>query len=375
MECSCVTHWVQKPKSLNLSLCVVQPPVDEDALVQSTHTLGVCLQSLLVTIKCHLRTVLWINANMKHLNRTNLSSQACNGSMSSLYLCFKYTPLSWNRLLTECVCVRLVSWEPTGTKLSVGQRAPLSSGPRSTSLQLCETHRDANHTNTGSLLIHLSSSFTLIREVFLQLLKTIRILLHYFWPWAIKVQMSNSSKRCLGSIAGRGTAGSFPQCFCLCSFPSPAENASLKEKSSSYPTTQRKTPLLPQHTHCSPYIILRHDNTKVGTHKRVYPIIVYVDMCCNTPNTGCRQQCTWYSCMVFSWQLASHTAHCRPTTHCTEGVSAVLLADSRTDFQSSDASGSAPVIWRTTVNESNNRGRVQHCAGQLDIPKVFTQWK
>lgn len=144
----CVTHWVQKPKSLNLSLCVVQLSVDEDALVQGTHTPGVCLHSLLVTIKCHLRTVLWTNANMHlpgYLNRTEPSGQACTGSTSSLYLCFKYTPLSWNRLLTECACVRLVSWEPTGMKLSVGRRAPLSSGPHSTSLQLCETHTDANH--------------------------------------------------------------------------------------------------------------------------------------------------------------------------------------------------------------------------------------
>lgn len=94
MERACVTHRVQKPKSLNLSLCVAQLSVDEDALVQSAHTLGVCLQSLLVTIKSHLRTVLQINANMNHLIRTKLSGQACNGSMSSLYLCFKYTPLS-----------------------------------------------------------------------------------------------------------------------------------------------------------------------------------------------------------------------------------------------------------------------------------------
>lgn len=110
--------------------------------------------------------------------------------------------------------------------------------------------------------------------------------------------MSNSSKRCLGSITGRGTAGSFPQ---FCSFPSPAENPSLKEKSSSYPTTQ-KSPILPQHTHCNLYITLRHDNTKIHTNDE--------QICAVTHQTHTRRmQTAVYLIFLNGFQLAVSQPH------------------------------------------------------------------
>lgn len=54
---------MQYAKSLYLGLRVFQPPVDECALIESTNTAGVCLQSLSVTLQCHLRAVLESSAN------------------------------------------------------------------------------------------------------------------------------------------------------------------------------------------------------------------------------------------------------------------------------------------------------------------------
>lgn len=58
-----VTDRVQNTKSLDLSLWVSQLPVDEYALVESTYTTGICLQSLSETLQCHLRATLGTNSN------------------------------------------------------------------------------------------------------------------------------------------------------------------------------------------------------------------------------------------------------------------------------------------------------------------------
>lgn len=89
---------------------------------------------------------------------------------------------------------------------------------------------------------------------------------------------------------------------------------------------------------------------------------------CNTPNkstvnTAYKQDCTWNSWIVFSWQVASHIAHCTPRMYCTEHFIAVLPTDLRTVLQNtrgSESTGSS-VICRTTGNKSNNWARLEQC--------------
>lgn len=93
-------------------------------------------------------------------------------------------------------------------------------------------------------------------------------------------------------------------------------------------------------------------------------------------NSGNLQQ--GFTCkarIVFSWQVASHIAHCRPRRFCTEEFKAVSLTSLRTVLQNtggSEATGSSPIIC-STVGQKRGAGHNQpfkHQTGYMSLIPV-----
>lgn len=73
-----------------------------------------------------------------------------------------------------------------------------------------------------------------------------------------------------------------------------------------------------------------------------------------------KQDRTWNSWMVLIWQLASHTAHCRPSRCCTEGFRDVFSTDWRAVLQNtrgSESTGLFVVFCRTASNGGKEQNR------------------
>lgn len=81
--------------------------------------------------------------------------------------------------------------------------------------------------------------------------------------------------------------------------------------------------------------------------------------------------------MVFSWQVASHTAHCRPRMCCTEDFIAVFATDLSTVLQNtqwSEAPG-FPITCRTARKRGKNWVRTEKCSGWHDTwtPSILSK--
>lgn len=85
-----------------------------------------------------------------------------------------------------------------------------------------------------------------------------------------------------------------------------------------------------------------------------------------------KQDRTWNSWMVLIWQLASHTAHCRPSRRRTEDFRDVFSTNWRAVLQNtrgSESTGSSVVFCRTV---SNDKGTKQGTRANAKLKDALT---